>query len=169
LNVRHRAATFAVQNGVLMGARTGSFVALLSGTALLAESMRGVSDPWNVGGAGALTCGIFGGALGGWRAAAGTAVFGAATGGLLALAQEKLYSVAERHGLDTSSTYTVRQKHGSSARPQSDPENDASGRELVESTVSWLEGSQRRRQPDPETREPSPSPSRQGAEHPKDT
>jgi hypothetical protein len=168
LNVRHRAATFTVRNGVLVGARTGSFVALLSGSALLAESLRGVSDPWNVCGAGALTCGIFGGAVGGWRAAAGTAVFGAATGGLLALGQDKLYSVAEQHGLDMSSTYAVRQKYGSPAPPQNDPENDASGMELVQSTVSWLEGSQRSRQSDHEMREPLTSPSREDAEHRKD-
>jgi Tim17/Tim22/Tim23/Pmp24 family len=148
VNARHRAATYFVRDGVLLGARTGAFVALLSGSALIIEGIREVNDPLNLSCAGALTCSLFGGAIGGWRAALGTGLFGAASGGVLAAAHDKLYDFARFYGgLDVTPFDVITAGRGLEMKSgsQIEVENIASGHELIRSTVSWLENSQQKR------------------------
>jgi hypothetical protein len=159
VNARHRVATYFVREGVLLGARTGAFVALLSGSALIIEGIRGVSHPLNFSCAGALTCGLFGGAIGGWRAAAGSGLFGAASGGVLAVAHNKLYDVARLYGLDVTPFDVITASPGLKIKPayQIEMENVASGQELIQSTVSWLENTQQKRLCDDSASDRSPA------------
>lgn len=78
----HRATVFFVQESILTSARIGLFVATFSALASTTEHLRNKDDPLNYGIAGGVTCGLFGGSVGGWYGAAPSAVFGCVFGGL---------------------------------------------------------------------------------------
>lgn len=86
----HRATVFFVQESILTGARVGLFVATFSTLALATERWRNRDDVLNYGIAGGMTCGLFGGGMGGWHGALPSAAFGCVFGGLGAYVRASL-------------------------------------------------------------------------------
>lgn len=92
----HRTAMFIVRDGIFTGARIGLFVSMFSALAIAAHQMHddGKEQPADYATAGAVTCGLFGGAMNGWRAALPGVIFGSVVSGMAAYAQETLKDVA---------------------------------------------------------------------------
>lgn len=92
-SIQHRTAVFFVRESILTGSRIGVFVSMFSATALALGNSgitAGIYHPANYAAAGALTCGLFAAAVGGWAPAAPAAVFGAGTAGAAAMANQSL-------------------------------------------------------------------------------
>lgn len=98
-SAHHRMAVFFVRESILTGARVGIFVSIFSAAALVAEAALGPSRPANYAAAGAVTCGLFGGATAGWVAVPTAAGFGAVTAGAAGFAHAALEDVADRAGV----------------------------------------------------------------------
>ncbi|PXF50166.1 hypothetical protein BWQ96_00326 [Gracilariopsis chorda] len=117
-SIQHRTAVFFVRESILTGSRIGVFVSVFSATALAIGNSgftAGVDHPTNYAAAGALTCGLFAAAVGGWAPAAPAAVFGAGTAGAAAMANQSLqHAVAS--SLVSIDVPQVRDEDGSVAR-----------------------------------------------------
>lgn len=81
VNRVHRSAVFFVQESILTGARVGLFVSLFSALVLTGATVRKREDAVNYAVAGSLTCGLFGGSIGGWAGFIPAAMFGGAVSG----------------------------------------------------------------------------------------
>lgn len=95
-SAQHRMAAFFVRESILTGARVGVFVSIFSAAALTAEGVLGSSRPASYAAAGALTCGLFGGATAGWVAVPAAAAFGAFTSGAAGAAHVALEDATKR-------------------------------------------------------------------------
>lgn len=94
-NALHRASIFFVRESILTSAKVGLFVATFSSLALTIEHLRKTDDPANYAVAGGVTCGLFGGAIGGWFGFFPSAAFGTALGGASALAKSSLQKIVD--------------------------------------------------------------------------
>lgn len=94
-SARHRASVFFVQESILTGARIGLFVATFSAAALAIEHWRAKDDPANYAISGGITCGLFGGAVGGWYGVLPSAAFGTVVGGVGAVARASLKPILD--------------------------------------------------------------------------
>lgn len=95
-SVRHRLAVFFVRESILTGARIGVFASLFSAVALAAEAYYGAAHPATFATAGALTCGLFGGATAGRVVVPAAAGFGAVTAGAAGYAHAGLQDALDR-------------------------------------------------------------------------
>lgn len=102
-SVRHRMAVFFVRESIMTGARVGVFVSIFSGAALIVESALGPSRSASYAAAGALTCGLFGGATAGWVSVPVAAGFGAVTAGAAGLAHAALEDAVQTSGGEETS------------------------------------------------------------------
>lgn len=95
-SMQHRMAVFFVRESILTGARIGVFASVFSAAALAAEAATGAPHPATYATAGALTCGLFGGAAAGRVAIPAAAGFGAVTAGAAGIAHAGLQDALDR-------------------------------------------------------------------------
>lgn len=119
-SARHRLAVFFVRESILTGARVGLFASVFSAVSLAAHASYGDTTPGTFAAAGALTCGLFGGAAAGRVAVPAAAGFGAVTAGALGVAQASLedaYQIkaGEAQGGDLVETAQEGEEQGSVA------------------------------------------------------
>lgn len=131
----HRTATFVVRESILTGARVGVFMSLFSATALAANGF-GMASPGDYAIGGGLTCGLFAGALGGFRTAIPTAGFGATVGALAGVAQSFVMDWAEK--LKATETES-KQQSGEQLAICEEDEDKQRGAELVHKVISRYE------------------------------
>lgn len=101
-NQLHRASMFFVRESLFTGARIGLFVSTFSAFALALHNVRGQEHPANFAAAGGVTCGLFGGAIGGWYGVVQGVLFGGAISGAGALVQEAAKQAANASNVNGS-------------------------------------------------------------------
>lgn len=95
----HRAVAFFVRESILTGTRVGLFAATFSATALAAEGLTGHTGAVSYATAGAVTCGLFAGAVGGGVVVPAAAAFGGLVGGVAGFATQTLSGLVAKQGV----------------------------------------------------------------------
>lgn len=96
---RHRATAFFVRESILTGARVGLFTATFSATALVAEGLTGHTGAVSYATAGAVTCGLFAGAVGGGTVVPAAAAFGGLVGSAAGFVTQTLNDAMVEQGV----------------------------------------------------------------------